>query len=175
VKPIDSILAVRLPHSGSGGFVMLSLLMAIATVSILSTRIMLNSVSEVQREQEAELIFRGEAIAKAIFLYKRITGSYPSNLRDLTNVRPRIIRKLYKDPMTMLDSRYKGDWDLVFYDQHEVPEDFKSINKSSMSVVGVRSFCKSDSKKIYQGKDLVSDWIFIGINASDASKILSTR
>ena len=44
-----------------------------------------------------------------------------------------------------------------------------------LSIVGVRSFCKKDSKKIYQGKDLVSVWLFVALDSNERSKILSVR
>jgi type II secretory pathway pseudopilin PulG len=161
-------------NGSSSGFITLTLLLVITAVSILSTRIMVNAAHEVQREHEAELIFRGEAIAKAIRLYKKKTGSYPLTLNDLTTIRPRIIRKVYKDPMTICDHRYSGDWDLVLYEQHySVAEKIKDDIKSPTPIVGVRSFCKKNRKKIYQGKDLISDWLFLALDPSEMSEAFS--
>lgn len=167
-------LAVLAQSSSSGGFIMLVLLITIVVVSIMSTRIMLNASHEVQREQEAELIFRGEAIAKAIRIYKDNTGNYPLNLEELLSIRPRIIRKLYKDPMTIVDSNHKGDWDLILYSHNWVAENVKGYGQLSMPIVGVRSFCKKDSKKIYQEKDLLSDWLFVALDEKEMSELLST-
>lgn len=150
---------------------MLTLLMVITAVSILSTRVMLNAASEVQREQEAELIFRGEAIAKAIRLYKERTDHYPSTLKELIDIRPRIIRKLYKDPMTIGDPIHRGDWDLILLNQFLDAESIEESGDLVLSIVGVRSFCKKDSKKIYQGKDLVSDWLFVALDPSERSTV----
>jgi type II secretory pathway pseudopilin PulG len=166
-------LAALVRSNSSGGFVMLILLMTIVLVSITSTRIMLNASHEVQREQEAELIFRGEAIAKAIRAYKGSTGNYPLNLEDLLSIRPRIIRKLYKDPMTIADCNHKGDWDLILYAHNWGVENVKGYSQSSMPIVGVRSSCKKDSKKIYQGKDLLSDWLFVALDEKEMSELLS--
>jgi type II secretory pathway pseudopilin PulG len=52
----------------------------------------------VQREREAELIFRGEQYARAIALFSQRTGGFPPSLDVLE--KGRFIRKLYKDPMT---------------------------------------------------------------------------
>jgi type II secretory pathway pseudopilin PulG len=52
----------------------------------------------VQREREAELIFRGEQYAHAIELYSRRNGGYPASLDVLE--KGRFIRKLYKDPVS---------------------------------------------------------------------------
>ena len=54
------------------------------------------------------LIFCGEAIAKAVRSYKDRTGGYLLALEDITSIRPRIIRKLYKDPVTIADPKYEG-------------------------------------------------------------------
>ena len=79
---------------------------------------MLNASSEVQRGQEAELIFIGEATVKAIRFYKQRTGRYPSALKELIGIRSRIIRKLYKDPMTIGDPIHREDWDLILLNQY---------------------------------------------------------
>ena len=63
----------------------------------------------VQREREAELVFRGEQYANAIAIFQRRTGGYPPSLDVLEKTRA--IRKLYKDPMT------GGDFQPVFVGQ----------------------------------------------------------
>jgi hypothetical protein len=63
----------------------------------------------VQREREAELVFRGEQYANAIALFQRRTGGYPQTLDQLEKTRA--IRKLYKDPIT------GGDFQPVFVGQ----------------------------------------------------------
>ncbi len=86
--------------NASRGFILVMLLVFITAMGIFLTVALPRVATEVQRDQEAELVFRGEAIASAIRQYKAKTGGYPLTLEDLTKVRPRIIRKLYLDPMT---------------------------------------------------------------------------
>ena len=64
--------------------------------------------TQAQREKEAELVFRGEQIARAINLYMRKMGggNYPPSLDVL--VQGRFLRKKYKDPMTK-----DGEWDVI--------------------------------------------------------------
>jgi type II secretory pathway pseudopilin PulG len=131
---------------GSRGFIMVMLLVFIAAMGIFLT--------EVQRDQEAELIFRGEAIAQAIRVYKTRTGGYPLTLEALTKLRPRILRKLYLDPMTG-GGGHEGEWDLITAVQPGASGD-----KTGLPIVGVKSYCQKDSKRIYQDKDLISDWAF---------------
>jgi hypothetical protein len=62
---------------------------------------------EMQREKEAELVFRGEQYARAINLYQRKMGpgNFPPNIDIL--VQQRFLRKKYKDPIT------NGDFQLI--------------------------------------------------------------
>ncbi len=106
--------------------------------------------AEVQRENEAELIFRGEAIAAALRIYSAKTGRFPTDLEDVMKLRPRILRQKYKDPMTP-----GGDWDYVTQVQPGA-----SGNKEGLPIVGVRSRSAKDSIHIYQNKSLVRDWLF---------------
>jgi type II secretory pathway pseudopilin PulG len=136
------------------GFILVMLLGLITIMGILLTVALPSVETEIQRDQEAELIFRGEAIANAIRAYKARTGGYPSSLDDLMKVKPRILRKVYLDPMT-LNTPHEGEWDLITAVQPGASGD-----KAGLPIVGVRSFSQKDSKRLYQGKDLVSDWTF---------------
>ncbi|MBP1625870.1 MAG: hypothetical protein H6Q00_345 [Holophagaceae bacterium] len=135
---------------GQRGYILAMLLGAMAVVGILLGKAMPSVITEVQRENEEELIFRGEAIAKAIRVYKQRTGAYPTSLDALLKVKPRILRKLYKDPMTQ-----DGQWDIVTAVQPGASGD-----KTSLPIAAIRSRCNRDSFRSYQGKTLYSDWIF---------------
>jgi type II secretory pathway pseudopilin PulG len=143
----------------SRGYILAMLLAVIVAAGILLTAAMPSISSEIQRDQEAELIFRGEAMATAIRTYRAKTGSYPLNLEDLMKLRPPILRKLYLDPMTR-----EGEWDLITAVQPGASGD-----KTGLPIVGVKSHCQKDSFKIYQGKTLISDWAF-----SAAGNLLGT-
>jgi len=129
---------------------LVQLLALITIMGIFLTQAMPSVVAEVQRDQEAELIFRGEAIREALRRYRIRTGSYPLKLQDLTKVQPPILRKLYKDPMTN-----EGDWDLV-----TVVQPGASGNLEGLPIVAIRSRSQKDSFKVYQGKTIYSDWVF---------------
>ncbi len=87
---------------------MAALLVSLAVMMVLMSVAMPVWRTEAQREKEAELIFRGEQIARAINLYMRKNGggNYPPSLDVL--VQGRFLRKKYSDPMTE-----KGDWDVI--------------------------------------------------------------
>ncbi len=106
--------------------------------------------AEVQRENEAELIFRGEAIAHAFRLYASKAGRYPMDLDEVMKVRPRILRQKYKDPMTP-----GGDWEFITQVRPGA-----SGNTDGLPIVGVRSKSPANSIRMYQNKTLVRDWQF---------------
>ena len=132
------------------GFTMALALAMAVVMGLLLMKAAPSAIAEVQRENESELIFRGEAIATALKLYSTKTGRYPTSLDEVMKLRPRILRQLYKDPMTR-----SGDWDLVTQVQAGA-----SGNTEGLPIVGVRSKSTLNSIHIYQNKTLVHDWLF---------------
>ena len=65
-------------------------------------------------------------------------------------VKPHILRRVYKDPMTR-----EGDWDYLYQVQPGATGD-----TTGLPIVGVRSKSMKDSIRIYQNKTLIHDWIF---------------
>jgi type II secretory pathway pseudopilin PulG len=82
------------------GYAMVALLVAMAVMAVMLTAAMPVWKTTVQREKEAELIFRGEQYARAIGLFQRKMGpgTMPPSI-DLL-VEQRYLRKKYKDPIT---------------------------------------------------------------------------
>ena len=77
---------------------MVALLVAISIMAIMMTAAMPAWHTMVQREKEAELVFRGEQIARAIGLYQRRFANAPAPSIDFL-VEQRFLRKKYKDPI----------------------------------------------------------------------------
>lgn len=158
--------------TGNRGFILVMLLVFITSMGIFLTMALPMVSTEIQRDQEAELIFRGEAMARAIRLYKAKTGGYPLSLADLTKVRPPILRRLYQDPMTR-QGPHEGEWDLITAVQPGASGD-----KTGLPIVGVKSFSQKDSFAIYHDKTLISDWTFsaadnlLGIPGAGAAQAL---
>jgi len=104
-------------QDGERGYAMAALLVSLAVMLVLMTVAMPVWRTQTQREKEAELIFRGEQIARSINLYMRKMGggSYPPNLDVL--VQGRFLRQKYKDPMTENDPsmpmNQRGEWDVI--------------------------------------------------------------
>ncbi len=78
---------------------MAALLVALGVMAVLMSAALPVWRHEMQREKEAELIFRGESYARAIALYQRKAGPgvLPPTIDAL--VQGRFLRKKYKDPM----------------------------------------------------------------------------
>lgn len=91
------------------GYAMAALLVAMSVMGIMLSIALPVWRTFVQREREAELIFRGEQYAQAIALFSRRTGGFPTSLDALRD--GRYIRKLYTDPIT------NGDFQPVYLGQ----------------------------------------------------------
>jgi len=148
------------------GFTMALALAMAVVMGILLLKAGPNLVLQVQRENEAELIFRGEAIANAIRIYFARMHRYPKDLDEIMKVRPRILRQKYRDPMTT-----EGDWELLTQVQPGA-----SGNTEGLPIVGVRSRSTKDSIRIYNNLEIYHDWKFsadqnlLGMAADQASR-----
>ena len=72
----------------------------------------------IQREREIELVHRGDQYKRAIKLYYKKFGAYPSSIDQLMNTNQvRFLRKRYTDPITG-----KNDWRLIYMGQAKVPQ-----------------------------------------------------
>ncbi|NTV74083.1 MAG: type II secretion system protein, partial [Holophaga sp.] len=136
--------------TGERGFMLAMLLAIIVAMGIFLTAALPSLKAEVQRDQEAELIFRGEAMAAGIRAYRAKTGGYPLSLEDLGKLRPPVVRRIYKDPMSR-----EGDWDLITAVQPGASGD-----TTGLPIVGVKTKVQENSYRIYNGKTLTSDWAF---------------
>jgi type II secretory pathway pseudopilin PulG len=136
---------------GQRGFTMVLLLAMIVVMGILLTMARPAIRAEVQRENEAELIFRGEAIARALRAYNAKFGKYPQDLDEVMKIRPLLLRQKYKDPMTP-----SGEWEYITQVQPGVTGETRGL-----PIIGVKSKCDLDGFKLYKNKSLISDWRFV--------------
>ncbi len=97
------------------GYLLLGLLFLIAIMMIGMAIAAPMIGKEIQREKEAETIHRGDQYKRAIQLYYRKFGAYPTSIDQLKETNKiRFLRQEYIDPMTG-----KKDWKLLHYG--EVP------------------------------------------------------
>src|SRR5512143_1542143 len=88
---------------GQQGYAMAALLIAMSVAAVLMTAVMPAWKQMVRREQESELIFRGQQYVRAIGLFQKRAGPgvLPPNVDVL--VTGRFLRKKFKDPITNQD------------------------------------------------------------------------
>lgn len=122
--------------------------------------------TQIQREKEEELIFRGKQYVEAVRLYQlKNPGTFPKSFDEL--VEERCLRKLFKDPMSE-----HGEWNVIL--PHAgvarakkgapqkvlvVPYNvFPSIENPQ--IIGVVSSSMRKSIKIYYDQETYDMWLF---------------
>jgi type II secretory pathway pseudopilin PulG len=93
---------------GNRGYTLVALMVGLTVMAILIAAVLPMASAESQRDKEAELIFRGFQYAEGIRNFRRRYGRYPNTLKEMFEMRPRTLRKLWKDPMTNSDK-----WGLI--------------------------------------------------------------
>lgn len=96
-------------HESESGFTLVTLVVLIAVMNVMLAVLIPIWSQRMQREREHELIFRGLQYAEAIRVFHERFGRYPVRLQELLDVKPRSIRRLWKDPMTK-----NGEWALIY-------------------------------------------------------------
>ncbi len=82
-----------------GGYTLVAIVIGMAVMAILMMAVAPSIATIMKREREQELLFRGKQYARAIALFQRRYGRFPTELKELYENRPRTIRQLWKDPM----------------------------------------------------------------------------
>ena len=154
--------SVRTDH----GYVLIILMMVVLVLVIGLTVAVPVLQTEMKREKEAELIFRGRQYVEAVRLSQMKTpGRFPSSLRELEE--KKLIRRLYKDPMT--DS---GEWNVVLPLGEPDQAGSESAQKVLVApesalpairnpvVLGVVSSSTNKSIKLYYDQDSYDKWLF---------------
>src|SRR6185437_3754790 len=103
----------RSSNTAEQGYLLLGLLFIAALLLIALAMAAPEIGKQIQREKEAETIHRGEQYKRAIKLYYRKFGSYPSSIKQLKETNKiRFLRQDYVDPMTG-----KKDWKFLHLGQ----------------------------------------------------------
>jgi type II secretory pathway pseudopilin PulG len=102
----------RKGRHGESGYTLLMVVFLVATSLILSSAVLPNLLTQGRREREQETIWRGEQYERAIGLYYRKFGRYPTKIEDLTQQTNgvRFLRQAYTDPMNKDD----GSWRFIY-------------------------------------------------------------
>jgi len=148
------------------GYVLIILMFALFVMSIGLLVAVPVWETQIQREKEEELIFRGKQYVEAIRLFQtKNPGSFPKSFDEL--VEEKCIRKLFTDPMTE-----DGEWNII------LPYSGVSLKKggtaqkilvapqSALSsiqnpqIIGVVSSSTRASIKIYLEQETYDRWLF---------------
>src|ERR1700719_925677 len=100
------------PRRAESGYSLLMVVFLVATSLILSAAVVPNLLTQGRREREQETVWRGEQYQRAIGLYFRKFGKYPTKIDDLTKQTNgvRFLRQAYTDPMNKED----GSWRFIY-------------------------------------------------------------
>src|ERR1700687_3955490 len=94
------------------GYTLLMVVFMVATMIIFAAAVAPNLLTQGRREKEEEVVWRGQQYERAIGLYYRKFGKYPTKIEDLTKQTNgvRFLRQAYKDPMNKDD----GSWRFIY-------------------------------------------------------------
>jgi type II secretory pathway pseudopilin PulG len=81
--------------------------------------------TQIQREKEEELIFRGKQYVEAMRLFQRKKpGAFPKNFEEL--IEEKCLRRLFNDPMTP-----DGEWNLILLSQGPISKRSRQPGRAS--------------------------------------------
>ena len=168
----------RIPNSSASGYTLVVLIMAIAVMAIMMTVALQTVQFQMQREREAELIFRGKQYVEAIRLYKQKYGRHPMRMKEIWEANPKVLRRKWTDPITGSE-----DWGLVFLGQEgrqvgapgtrdtrrrPTPTPTPVFTRQREGggekvgpIIGVHSLSSEQSIKIYEGRTTYNEWLFV--------------
>jgi hypothetical protein len=94
------------------GYVMVMMIFFLALLLLSMAAAAPTVLSNIQREKEAEMIWRGKQYTRGIRMYYMKMNRFPTSLDDLTKPKTgiRFMRQAYKDPMNGVD----GSWRLIY-------------------------------------------------------------
>lgn len=172
----------RRPIEREAGYNLVFLVVFFALLSVMAAAVLPAIKKQIQREKEAELIFRGLQYAEAIRVFQQRFGRSPNAIEELLEVEPRSIRQLWDDPMSA-----DGRWAYVFARagqpnqnggaatgdaegrdlvEASAPEDTGGLGASSQGqvaagpIIGVVSRKKGVATRTFLGKGQYEEWRF---------------
>ena len=170
------------------GYTMVAVVIGMLILAILIMGVAPSIATIMKREREQELLFRGKQYARAIALFQKRYGRFPTELKELYANRPRTIRKLWKDPICNCP-----DWHVIYQNSPDAlgqsapgagliglppgqippppgqvpPTPTPSVfagaggTKSVGPIVGVRSNVHQEALTEWRGQKFYDEWRFI--------------
>lgn len=163
----------------SRGYTILLLMFLIAILGIGLLAAVPVWKTQIQREWEEELIFRGSQYVGAIRLYtQKNPGAFPDSLEILGE--EKFIRRLYPDPMTE-----SGEWNIILVHPETSAADQSGIQKILVApfrvlkamaqprIIGVVSASTESSIQILDKQESYDKWLFfLGKNPEQPPEIV---
>jgi len=158
VVDVDDRMRAPRRRRDDGGYTYLFVMFLVVLTGLAATAVTHQWKTEIRREREAELLFRGDQIRQAIGLYYLTARAgihlYPKSLEDLikdpnSSATRRYLRQLYKDPITGEDFELVKEGDAL-----------KGVrSKSTTAPIKVGNF--PQDYQSFSGKTSYHDWVFI--------------
>jgi type II secretory pathway pseudopilin PulG len=103
---------IRALERAQSGYALLLIMFLLALLVISIAAAAPTVLSSIQREREAEMVWRGKQYTRGIRMYYLKMNRFPTSLDDLTKPKTgiRFMRQAYKDPMNQVD----GSWRLIY-------------------------------------------------------------
>lgn len=147
----------------------MAVVVAMAVMAILMGVAVQTVTFQRQREKEEELIFRGQQYVEAVRLFRARQGRFPLTLKELAEAKPRVLRKVWVDPITG-----KNDWVPVFLGEEAgaveraggavplptPPSSWERQSEARGPIIGVRSRSCKEAIKLYEGRSRYCEWKF---------------
>jgi type II secretory pathway pseudopilin PulG len=151
--------------AGRPGYVLIILAMAVLVISLGLLVALPVLQTEVQREKEEELIFRGRQYAEAVRVFvQKNPGKLPASLKEL--LEKKCIRRLYRDPLGP-----DGQWNVILA-SGRAPSGNESAQEvlvapervlpaiKNPQILGVVSSSTNRSVKIWNDQESHDKWLF---------------
>ena len=144
----------------------LIIVMMVATLLLITLTATLPSVyQEGQREREEELIFRGTQYGRAVALFHRQFGRYPTSTKELLQTNGmRFLRQEYRDPMDP-----KGKWRFIHVNASGVLLDSKNqplaTNQNNPNPAGLGVGQNNPTNPMQGGSSFLGDSSIGGSNS----------
>jgi len=168
----------RFRRSGEDGYTMVAIVLGMMILAIVIMGVAPAVATVMKREREKELLFRGKQYARAIALFQKRYGRFPTELKELYENRPRTIRKLWKEPMCNCP-----DWHVIYQNSPDalnpgaggsglpgagpLPTPTPGVfgptgqTKTVGPIVGVRSSVHEEALTEWRGQKFYDEWRFI--------------
>ncbi len=157
---------IRSPHTGAHGTMLLVLVFAIFVLTLALMVAFPVWQTQIQREKEAELIFRGNQYVEAVRVFQlKFPGRFPESIDQM--IEERCLRRRFSDPMTS-----HGEWNFILPYQPSAGQSRTSSQKvlvvpaaalSSLDgpqIIGVVSSSTGRSKRLYLEQETYDKWLF---------------